>query len=150
MATYELVVADTEGFEIDTASLPDATIDEAYDQTISASGGQAPYEWALVEGRMPEGLQANVNPATGEFRIAGQPSELGTTNFLVRVRDAQSREALRAFAIRVVPKPVMVDPTEPTDEGCSCAAQREAPGSAAASLLLLGLAGLGLATRRRR
>ena len=150
VATYELVVADTEGFEIDTASLPDATIDEAYDQTISASGGQAPYEWALVEGRMPEGLQANVNPATGEFRIAGQPSELGTTNFLVRVRDAQSREALRAFAIRVVPKPVMVDPTEPTDEGCSCAAQREAPGSAAASLLLLGLAGLGLATRRRR
>ena len=148
VATFELVVVDSEGFEIATTSLPAATLDEAYDQSIAASGGQAPYEWTLAEGRLPEGLQASVNPATGEFRIAGQPSELGTSNFLVRVRDGQSREAIRGFAIRVVPKPV-VDPMTSEPEGCSCAAER-ARGGAWASALLLGLLGLGLVARRRR
>ena len=147
VATFELVVQDAEGFRISNETLPDATIDEAYDQALAATGGQAPYEWSLMEGRLPEGLQASVNPATGAFRLAGQPSELGTSNFLIRVRESQGREAVRAFAIRVVPKPVVED-TEPEPEGCSCSAERRPAG--ATSLLLGGLLGVGLMLRRRR
>jgi MYXO-CTERM domain-containing protein len=144
--TFELTVVDPGGFRIRTATIAAAIVDEGYDATIDAEGGQGPYEWSLLEGRLPPGLLSSVNPATGGLRIAGQPTEVGVTNLLVRVRDRQGREALRAFALVVeeAPPPPLV---APDDDGCAC--DDTSPAGNGHSLgwaLLLG----GLLVRRRR
>ncbi len=144
--TFELTVVDPGGFRIKTATIADAIVDEGYDVTIEAEGGLPPYEWTLVEGRLPPGLLSSINTVNNGLRIAGQPTEVGTSNLLVRVRDRQGREALQAFALTVVePPPPPLE--QPKDEGCACSGTAEpSPQGALAILALLGLT----AFRRRR
>src|SRR5688572_13963446 len=45
---------------ITTASpMPNATEDTNYSQTLTASGGTAPYNWSIVSGSLPSGLSLN-------------------------------------------------------------------------------------------
>jgi MYXO-CTERM domain-containing protein len=146
--TFELVVTDVAGFEVATEGLPDGYIDEGYDESVAAVNGLPPYDWKIVEGRLPEGLLASADPNTNEFRIAGQPTEAGTSNILLLVVDAQGREAKKAFALNVLEsRPVVVTPVE--DGGCTCVADGP-QGAPSAGLLLFGLAGLLVMVRRRR
>jgi mono/diheme cytochrome c family protein len=69
---------------VTTASLPAATINTAYSQTLAVSGGTAPYTWSVSVGALPVGL--NLNAATGA--ITGTPTAVATTSFTVRVTDS--------------------------------------------------------------
>lgn len=145
---FELEVQDTEGFSISTTTLPDAYLDQGYDQSIAATGGEAPYTWRVTEGRVPTGLVTSANPTTNEFRIAGQPTEPGVFNFLLAVSDVGGRTTQRAFALRVLEQaPPSTLPTNP-DDGCSCNSHpsRGASGLGLSGVLLLVL---GLSRRRR-
>jgi hypothetical protein len=44
---------------IHTTSLPDVTIYNiaSYSQTLMASGGTAPYTWAVTSGSLPDGIE---------------------------------------------------------------------------------------------
>ncbi len=144
--TFVLVIEDVEGFDIVTDVLADGILEEGYDETIAAGGGLPPYDWTIVEGRLPEGLLARTDPNTNEFRVAGQPSEPGRTNLLIRATDAEGRSTERAFTLLVLSaRPVIV--TEPIDEGCTCVAAQP---SANSGWLWAGLAGMLLVLSRRR
>ena len=68
---------------ITTASpLPGGVVGVAYSQTLSATGGQPPYSWAVVAGSLP-GLA--LAPSTGV--LSGTPSAADTINFTVEVSD---------------------------------------------------------------
>lgn len=143
--TFVLRVNDTIGFEIVTDNLPDGIREAGYDESIAATGGLPPYEWSIVEGRLPEGLLASSDPNTNEFRIAGQPDEAGRSNLLIRAKDAQGRTTERAFSLEVLASaPIVITPTE--DGGCT-SVNSERP--SATGWLLFGMVGVFFVARRR-
>lgn len=85
---------------VTTTSLPSATIDTAYTQTLQASGGVPPYTWSISSGSLPS--WATLDSAG---RIRGIP---GTTangvNFTVQATDSefQALSATQALSIDVV------------------------------------------------
>ena len=146
---FEIEVLGGDGFGISTTSLDFGVLDAAYDEAIAAEGGRPPYEWSVETGRLPEGLIAEVDPSTGEYRIRGQPTAVGVTNMVVEVTDSQKRSAQRAFAIEVfeTDPTVVVNGGGGGGDGCACvtAPQR---GLASAVMIAFGLLAL-LAIRRR-
>ena len=67
---------------ITTSSLPDGKVDEAYSQTLTATGTK-PITWS-ISGTLPEGLTLDEN--TGE--ISGTPTADGTAKFTVKAENS--------------------------------------------------------------
>ena len=64
-------------------SLPTLTAGAAFSQTLSSSGGLAPYTYALQSGVLPPGLSL-----TSGGVLSGSPTERGAYSFSVRSTDA--------------------------------------------------------------
>ncbi len=82
---------------ITTASLPLATMEQAYDFTLTASGGVSTRTWSLDSGVLPPGLTLL---ATGQ--ITGMPTAAARAVFTVRVTDT-SGSATRALTLDAQP-----------------------------------------------
>ena len=97
---------------ITTSSLPNASLNGAYSQTLASTGGQSPITWALKAGSsLPTGLSLS---ATGT--IAGTPSASGATAFTVVATDAglpSPRSAEKTLSITVVPPPTITTSSLP-------------------------------------
>nr|WP_320204022.1 putative Ig domain-containing protein [Agrobacterium rosae]MDX8306017.1 putative Ig domain-containing protein [Agrobacterium rosae] len=70
------IVNDDVVVTVGPASLPAATAGSAYSQTLSASGGTAPYSFAVTAGALPSGLTLS---AAGV--LSGTPTASGSFNF---------------------------------------------------------------------
>ncbi|MGH3581994.1 MAG: beta strand repeat-containing protein, partial [Mycobacterium sp.] len=79
------------------ASLTNGTIGTAYSQTVSASGGTAPYTFSVTVGTLPAGL--SLNGATGA--ITGTPTTAATSNFTIRAVDSLGAAGTRAYSVTV-------------------------------------------------
>lgn len=82
-----------------TSSLAGADVSVAYSQTLSASGGTAPYTWSVSAGSLPAGL--SLNTSTGV--ISGTPTTAGTSSPTFQVADANANTATKALPITVHP-----------------------------------------------
>ena len=84
---------------ITTTSLPNGTVNQAYNRPVQASGGTPPLTWNIVAGAgtLPPGL--NLNPTTGA--ISGTPTVAGTSSFTVRVADARGQSDTQALSITI-------------------------------------------------
>jgi uncharacterized protein (TIGR03437 family) len=78
------------------ASLPDAPGGVAYSQSLTASGGAAPYSFAVTAGALPGGLTLS---STGA--LAGTPNVAGAFNFTVTTTDANGCTGTRSFTVNV-------------------------------------------------
>lgn len=81
---------------ITTTTLPHATQNTYYAQQISASGGTSPYTFSLVSGTLPTGLSLSSGGS-----ITGTPTTSGTSNFTVRVTDADNTTDDQGLSITV-------------------------------------------------
>lgn len=81
---------------ITTTSLPAATEDEAYSQTVAANGGQTPYVWSIVAGSLGD---LDIDEDTGA--ITGTPLSDTDLSFTVRVTDANLDAADQELTITV-------------------------------------------------
>jgi Putative Ig domain len=84
-----------------TPSLPDGRIGTAYSQTLTATGGTAPYGWLVTAGSLPAGL--SLGPLTG--LISGTPTTEGSSTFTVTVTDTALATATGSFTINVTSPP---------------------------------------------
>ena len=72
---------------------------QAYSATISATGGTAPYTFAVTSGTLPDGLTLDSN--NGE--ISGTPTTSGTSDFTVTATDADGCTGSRVYTITINP-----------------------------------------------
>ncbi|RJS02619.1 autotransporter outer membrane beta-barrel domain-containing protein [Xanthomonas sp. CFBP 7698] len=102
IAAPQVVVAPT--------TVPGATRGTAYSQALSASGGTAPYTYAIVSGVLPAGLTLASNGT-----LSGTATVEGTFNFTVQATDANSFTGTQAYALTVAgPNLVLPASTLPT------------------------------------
>ncbi len=76
--------------------LPPATGAQDYLQPLGASGGTAPYRFALASGSLPPGL---VLAESGQ--VSGTPTAAGTFAFTVQVTDANGFTGTRGYSFTV-------------------------------------------------
>ena len=79
-----------------TESLPAFTVGVPYNFDLEASGGTPPYDFALTQGALPDGI--NVNSAG---KISGTPTEAGDRTAFIKLSDAQSDHLTQAFDCQV-------------------------------------------------
>jgi type VI secretion system secreted protein VgrG len=108
------------------AALPSGTIGVAYTQTLTGSGGAAPYTFTTVAGALPAGLTLTTGGS-----LAGTPTTAGSSEVTIRVTDANGCFADRGFTIAIT----TAVPTLP---------------QAFVALLGIGLTGVGYYRLRRR
>ncbi len=82
---------------VGTSSLPKAGVTIAYSQTLSVSGGSAPYTWAVTSGTLPAGL--TLASSTGV--ISGTPTTAGISTFTVQVTDNIGGTSTQSLSITV-------------------------------------------------
>ncbi|WP_456362372.1 putative Ig domain-containing protein [Xanthomonas arboricola] len=78
------------------SALPSATRGTAYSQTLSASGGTAPYTYALASGTLPAGITLASNGT-----LSGTATVEGSFNFTVTATDAGSFTGNQAYTLTV-------------------------------------------------
>jgi hypothetical protein len=89
----------TSPLSVGTTSLANGTQSAAYNQSLAAVGGTAPYSWSPFSGTLQSGLTLSTSG-----QISGTPTILGTSNFTVQVTDssAPAQTATQALSITVV------------------------------------------------
>ncbi len=92
---YHLVV-EREGVTIDLApaELPDAAVGVPYSQTVTASGGTAPYSYRVTSGALPAGL--TLDAASG--LISGTPTSSTPATFTITALDATDATGSRSYS----------------------------------------------------
>lgn len=78
-----------------SGALPAATAGSAWSQTLSATGGSAPYTWTAHG--LPAGI--SLNPATGA--LSGTPTSAGSFTFSVTVKEAGNVSATASYTLVV-------------------------------------------------
>jgi CSLREA domain-containing protein len=77
------------------STLPAAMVGTAYNQSLSASGGTAPYTYSISSGTLPAGLTLNGGV------LSGKPTAGGSFNFTVMATDAGANSATQAYMLAV-------------------------------------------------
>ncbi|MBI5003692.1 putative Ig domain-containing protein [Candidatus Kaiserbacteria bacterium] len=98
-----LSIAVNPSVTITTISNPtDATINAAYSQILTATGGTVPLTWGLLSGSLPPGLTLS---ETGV--LSGIPTATGVFNFTAHVTDANNSSANQVLSIVVNSAPII-------------------------------------------
>ncbi len=77
-------------------TLPSGTTNVAYSQTITATGGTAPYTFAVTSGILPTGLTLS----TGGV-LSGTPTVAGTSSITITATDANACTGSRAYTLTI-------------------------------------------------
>lgn len=85
----------TEVLTVATEVLVKATENTAYEATIMAAGGEAPYTFEAV-GDLPSGLTLDANG-----KLHGTPTGTGPKQFTVKVKDSKGKEAQRSLTLNI-------------------------------------------------
>jgi N-acetylneuraminic acid mutarotase len=103
---YSIVIS-CSTLAISPSSLPAATLGVAYNQTITASGGNPPYSYAVTAGALPTGLA--LNASTGA--ISGTPSAIGSFSFTITATDARGCTGSQAYTVAVTCPTISLSPS---------------------------------------
>jgi uncharacterized protein YhjY with autotransporter beta-barrel domain len=95
---------------VSPATLPNGTVATAYSQTVTASGGVAPYSFAVTAGALPAGL--TLSPAGA---LTGTPTAGGTFNFTITATDSSPFpgpfSGSQAYTVTIAPPTVVLPAT---------------------------------------
>lgn len=96
------------GLIITTTSVPNGSLNVAYDTLLQAAGGTLPYKWSIKAGSLPAGL--SLNTSTGD--ISGAPTSSGTSNFTAQVADSAPSPASATQSLSItITSPLIITTT---------------------------------------
>ncbi len=107
---------------ISPPTLPNGSVGTPYNQTLTASGGAAPYSFSISAGTLPPGLALS---STGE--ITGTPTTAGSFPFTVKATDSNGCMGMRNYTIVIsgaglvfypLMQPVRLLDTRPGESAC--------------------------------
>ena len=81
---------------VSPAALSSATVGQPYSQTITASGGTAPYTFTRASGSLPPGTSMGTDGA-----VSGTPTAPATYGFTVNATDAKGCSGTRSYSVDV-------------------------------------------------
>jgi uncharacterized protein YhjY with autotransporter beta-barrel domain len=102
--SYTLVVS-SPAIVIAPATLPEATTRIAYSQALTATGGTAPYGFAITAGALPQGLTLSSSGT-----LAGTPTTAGSFTFTATATDANGNTGTRSYTLTVVAPAIVLAP----------------------------------------
>ncbi len=126
------LTANCPSVSLSPTNLPAGTALAAYNQTITASGGTAPYTFAISSGTLPTGISLS---STGT--LGGTPTATGTFNITVRATDHDGCPGSQAYSLVISCPAITVSPA--TLPGGIA-------GASYGSVMLLGSGGVGAYT----
>jgi hypothetical protein len=106
-AQGSIKIAAASALTISPSTLPDGQINVAYSQTLTASGGVAPYTFAVTTGALPTGITL-----TGGV-LSGTPTVSGTFNFTITATDSTTPTPLtgsNAYTLIISPSALTLSP----------------------------------------
>ena len=95
--TLTIVIDPCNPITISPTALPDGNVNTPYSVTLTASGGTAPYTWAVGSGALPVGLSLDANTGV----ISGVPTTIETANFSITVTDATGCAFTVAYTVNI-------------------------------------------------
>lgn len=125
---------------VNPTSLADGFVAASYNQTLSASGGTAPYTFAVSAGALPGGLSLS---SAGV--LTGTPTVAGGFTFTIRATDAHNCQGQRSYTINIgaspsglmfypLPRPIRLVDTRPGQGNCDNVGAPISGGSSLATL----------------
>jgi len=118
---------------INQTTLPNGFVGTSYNQTLTATGGTAPYSFAVSAGALPEGVTLSSGGA-----LSGTPTTQASYSFTIRATDANGCFGEQAFTVLVsgnglmfypLPSPVRLLDTRTGFSGCTTGVGALAAGS---------------------
>ena len=94
-ATQNYTIKTIAPLSIDQSQLNSAEFNVPYSQTLTASGGTAPYTWSVSSGSLPAWM--TLNSATGA--LTGTPDAVGSSTFTIQVIDADGMTSTRSYTL---------------------------------------------------
>ncbi len=86
-----------------TSPLPNGKVGTAYHEQLAATGGTAPYTWAVSAGHLPPGLTLSAAGVLG-----GKPTKGEVAAFTIKVTGHDKETSLQSFSITVETPPTLV------------------------------------------
>ncbi|MBI5741060.1 MAG: putative Ig domain-containing protein [Nitrospirae bacterium] len=93
-ATRDFSIGIYEPLDIITIFPPSGVIGTAYDYTLWAGGGLAPYTWSVLSGDLPPGLSMD-----SSGRITGTPTTVGAYYFTARITDINNNSTAELITL---------------------------------------------------
>ena len=116
------------------SSFDDGYVDEEYSSSVYVTGGTEPYDWELVSGSLPDGLNGFPEGSDDDTMvISGTPTSTGRYTFTLEVSDMEGETVRKQFTITIR--------DSDGEDRTSFSGDNNGSGSGGCNL---GLAGLGL------
>jgi len=94
---------------VNPASLPNPVAGTAYSQTVTATGGAAPYSFAVTAGSLPPGITLGTGGA-----LSGTSNQVGTYNFTITATDGFGQTGNRAYTVTIAAPMLTLSPAAGT------------------------------------
>lgn len=97
----------TQSLGLVTSSLPDDQIGSAYNATIQASGGAAPFAWSVASGALPHNLTLG-SSSSNSITISGIPDRVqSAVRLTIQVSDADGQSATQSYTVNITSSPTI-------------------------------------------
>ncbi|WP_196804301.1 autotransporter domain-containing protein [Lysobacter sp. HA18] len=106
--TYTLQVV-APSISLTPSTLPNGASTVAYSQSLSSTGGVAPYTYDVVAGNLPAGVTLAPNGL-----VSGTPTASGHFAFTVRASDAHGQSGTQSYAFDIAAPTLALSPTTVT------------------------------------